>query len=64
MTPTIFEGLLQRIAQVGHKQDTTFRKCIPLGARLAMSLHYFATGDSLQSIAFGFRKMFFLLKES
>ncbi|KZS06799.1 Uncharacterized protein APZ42_029622 [Daphnia magna] len=55
MTPTIFEGLLQRIAQVGHKQDTTFRKCIPLGARLAMSLRYFATGDSLQSIAFGFR---------
>ncbi|KZS10227.1 Uncharacterized protein APZ42_025339 [Daphnia magna] len=43
MTPTIFEGLLQRIAQVGHKQDTTFRKCIPLGARLDMSLCYFTT---------------------
>ncbi|KAI9558484.1 hypothetical protein GHT06_015271 [Daphnia sinensis] len=33
MTPTIFEGLLQRIAQVGHKQDITFRKCIPRDAR-------------------------------
>ena len=44
MSPGLFEGLLEKVAPFIQKQNTSFRKAIPAGMRLAITLRYLATG--------------------
>ena len=37
------------------RQDTEFRQAIPPGERLAITLRFLVTGDSMQTISFSFR---------
>ena len=55
MSPERFEHLLQLVGPKITKQDTRFRKCIPAGERLALTLRFLASGDSQKSISFGYR---------
>ncbi|XP_032791483.2 protein ALP1-like [Daphnia magna] len=57
MSPICFEKLLKEIG--GHhemqRKHTKMRTCITAGERLALTLRYFATGDNLHTLAYGFR---------
>lgn len=55
MTATEFEELLELVKPLIEKQDTKFRKAIPAGERLAVTLHYLATGQSFRSLQYVFR---------
>ena len=44
--PDIFTELQRRVGPRIEKQDTYFRKAIPSGLKLAVTLRYLATGDS------------------
>ena len=43
-TPGLFTGLLDKVRPYIQKEDTPFRKAIPAGSRLAVTLRYLATG--------------------
>ncbi|CAH1969203.1 unnamed protein product [Acanthoscelides obtectus] len=55
MSTTDFEFLLNKISPLISKQDTQLRKAVPTRKRLAITLRYFATGDSFQSLHFLFK---------
>jgi hypothetical protein len=49
---TDFEYLLQKTGPTISKEDTNWRECIPAKIRLAVTLHFLATGDSYRSLHF------------
>lgn len=55
MSTTTFEILLCKIGPIINRQDTIFRECISAKTRLLITLRYLATGESFQSLHFGFR---------
>lgn len=55
MDVKLFKKVLGRVAHRIEKQDTTFRKALPPGLRLAITLRYLATGDSYKSLHYHFR---------
>ena len=55
MTPQRFSHLLSIVGPSITRQDTTFRQAIPPGERLAITLCYLVTGDSMQTISFSYR---------
>lgn len=50
-----FDHLLQLVKPLIEKSDTHYRKAIPAGERLALTLHYLATGQSFHSLQYVFR---------
>lgn len=50
-----FDHLLQLVKPLIEKSDTQFRKEIPAGEQLAVTLHYLATGQSFHSLQYVFR---------
>jgi hypothetical protein len=55
MTASDFELLLQLIRPSTKKQDTNMREAIPISRRLAVTLHFLATGDSYHTLTYIFR---------
>ena len=55
MTPSRFDHLLSLVGPAIIRQETNFRKPVSPGERLAVTIQYLATGDSMQTIAFSFR---------
>lgn len=55
MSADDFDFLLNLVAPRITKKDTSFRKAISAGERLAITLRYLATGDSYASLMFLFR---------
>jgi len=55
MTASNFELLLQLIGPSIKKQNTNMREAIPKSTRLAMTLHFLATGDSYHTLMYIFR---------
>ena len=53
--PDIFTELKRRVGPRIEKQNTYFRKAIPSGLKLAVTLRYLATGDSYKSLSYSFR---------
>ena len=47
MTPQRFSHLLSLVGPLITRQDTTFRQAISPGERLAITLRYLVTGDSM-----------------
>lgn len=52
MDEDTFELLLGLVQEDLKKQDTTFRKAIPVREKLAVTLRFLATGESLTSLAY------------
>ena len=55
MTPDRLSHLLSIVCPAITYQCTTFREAIPAGERLAITLCYLVTGDSMQTISFNYR---------
>ena len=55
MTPERFSHLLSLVGPSIRCQDTRFRQAIPPGEKLAITLRYLVTGDSMQTISFSYR---------
>lgn len=55
MTPEIFNTLLLLVKPKIEKQNTNYRSAIPAKERLALALHFLATGNSYSSLAFTFK---------
>ncbi|KAL5246019.1 hypothetical protein ACI65C_013427 [Semiaphis heraclei] len=52
---TDFQYLLSKVSPIISKKDTHWRLAIPAKLRLAITLRYLATGDSLKSLHFLFK---------
>ncbi|CAH1982856.1 unnamed protein product [Acanthoscelides obtectus] len=50
-----FELLVNALSPHIAKQDTNYRKCVPVSIRLAITLRYLATGDSFASLMYLFK---------
>lgn len=50
-----FELLVNAVSPLIAKQDTNYRKCVPVSIRLAITLRYLATGDSFASLMYLFK---------
>ena len=55
MMPSRFDHLLSLVGPAITHQKTNFRSPVPPGERLAVTLRYLATRDSMQTIAFSYR---------
>lgn len=55
MEPDIYDELLGMVKPLIQKHDTNMRLSISASTRLAVTLRFFATGDSYQSLAALFR---------
>ena len=55
VTPELFNKLVDHVGPHLQKQDTFWRKSLEPGLRIAISLHYMATGDSYKSLQYVFR---------
>jgi hypothetical protein len=55
MTPTDFEDLLNMMSPIISRKNTTFQQEIPASNKLAVTMRYLATGDSLGSLMYLFR---------
>ena len=55
MTPSMFDSLLSMVGPAISQKRTNFRSPVLPGERLAVTLRYLATGDSMQTIAFSYR---------
>ena len=55
MTQQRFSHLPGLVGPAITRQDTTFRQVIPPDERLAITLRYLVTGDSMQTISFSYR---------
>ena len=62
MSPERFEHLLQLIGPKITKEDTRFRKSIPAGECLALTLRFLASGDSQKSLSFSYRRNMYCVK--
>lgn len=51
VSPEIFDDLLNRVTPLIQRQDTVFRKAIPPGMRLAITLRYLATGKAFYLVS-------------
>ena len=58
VNPDIFMELLHRVGPRIEKHDTFFRRALPPGLKLAVTLRYLATGDSYKYLAYSFRAAF------
>ena len=54
MTPELFNELVDCIGPHLQEKDTFWRKSMEPGLRIAITLHYMATGDSYKSLQYGF----------
>lgn len=50
-----FNEILEMVTPIIEKQDTQLRKAIPAKERLAITLHYLATGNSYSSLSYVFK---------
>ena len=55
ISPDLFQELVERVGPRLKKTDTSMRKSLEPGHRLAMTLRYMASGDSYQSLSYNFR---------
>ena len=55
MTPSQFHYLLNELRSRISKTDTTFRKSIDPGLKLALTLRFLAAGDSQVSLSYAYR---------
>ena len=55
MTPSRFDRLLSLIGTALYRKGTVMRSPVSPGERLAVTLRFLATGDSMQTIAFSYR---------
>ena len=55
MSPARFDNLLSRVGPIISKKVTRLREPISAGERLAATLRFLVTGDSMQTISFSFR---------
>ena len=55
LEPMMFQELINRVSGRILKKDTWYRKAIPPGLKLAITLRHLATGDSYHSLMYGFR---------
>ncbi|KAG8238958.1 hypothetical protein J437_LFUL018681, partial [Ladona fulva] len=55
MSRVDFECLLRKIGPLIAKRDTNMRESIPIQERLAVTLRFFATGDSYASLSYLFK---------
>lgn len=55
MSEAQFNHLLEKVSPLIEKQNTKFRESISAGERLALTLHYLATGNSFRSMQYVFR---------
>lgn len=55
MSPECFDALVERVRPLIEKQDTNFRKAVPVAERLAVTLRYLASGSSMTSLSYSFR---------
>ena len=55
LPPEMFDELLDRVGPMITKQDTNYRKALPPGMKLAVTLRHLASGDSYVSQMFGWR---------
>jgi hypothetical protein len=55
MTSSVFELLLQLIGPGIKQQDTNMREAITISTRLAVTLHFLATGDLYHTLMYIFR---------
>ena len=55
MSAERFDHLLRLVDPLIKKNDTIFRKAVSSGEKLSLTLCYLATGESQQSLSFGYR---------
>nr|CAH0110752.1 unnamed protein product [Daphnia galeata] len=55
LTPSQFEYVHEKVAPFISRRTTRYRRAISTGERLALTLRFLATGESLQSLHFCFR---------
>ena len=55
MDPGMFQEILTRVGPRIEKFDTLYHKANHPGCRLAITLHFLATGERYQSLMYGFR---------
>ncbi|KAL7726219.1 hypothetical protein ACLKA6_001624 [Drosophila palustris] len=55
INPDDFDFILERVRPLIEKADTKLRRAISAAERLAVTLRYLATGDSMQSLSFLFK---------
>lgn len=55
MSSDDFESLIVGIGHIISKQDTNYRKAIPVRERLAITLRFLASGDSYTSLSYLFK---------
>ena len=55
MTPTRFDSLLSLVGPLITRQTTLMRAPVSAGERLAVTICYLETGDSMQTISFSYR---------
>ncbi len=53
--PAMFQEMVERLTPLISKQDMNYHKALDPGLKVAITLHYMATGDSSKSFQYGFR---------
>ena len=53
--PEMFAEIVERVSHRIWKQDTSYRKALEPGLKVAITLRHLATGDSYHSLMYGFR---------
>ncbi len=53
--PAMLQEMVDRLTPLICKLDTNYRKVLEPGLKVAITIHYMATGDSSKSLQYGFR---------
>ncbi len=53
--PAMFQEMVNRLTPLICKLDTNYHKALDPGMKVAITLHYMATGDSSKGLQYGFR---------